>query len=109
LTNNLTTAGFVTVVDDTVVYKERLARLLAFIEARPVYMAVLAPDLERVRDRDKTRPEKSVFHIWAHLDEVMRREIAGIGCWVDSTRQSPEETTNEVMERVWTEGLIAGS
>ena len=67
---------------------------------------MLAPNLAVVRKRDHARPEKSTFHRWSHLDEMMRCEMAGIGCWIDSTRQAPSETAAEVSERVWKEGRI---
>jgi adenylylsulfate kinase-like enzyme len=107
LTNNLVAAGFVTVVDDVVVYGERLQRLLGLITARPIYMAVLAPRIDIAGERDRLRPEKTVFHLWSHLDAVMRRDMVGVGCWIDSSLQTPEETAAEVMSRIWTEGLVA--
>jgi chloramphenicol 3-O-phosphotransferase len=106
LVDNLAEAGFLPIVDDVVVYRSRLTRLSDGMKARPIYMAVLAPDLEIVRTRDGARPDKSVFHLWSHLDNVMRQEIMGIGCWIDSSQQTPAETAAEVMQRVWNEGLI---
>ena len=107
LADNLAEAGFLAIIDDVIIYPPRLERLLATIRTRPVFMAVLAPSLSVLQQRDRDRPDKHVFQRWAHLDEDMRRDIAGVGLWVDSTRQTPEETATEVMERVWKEGLIA--
>jgi adenylylsulfate kinase-like enzyme len=107
LTNNLVKAGFTTVIDDVVVYKPRLERLLELITARPVHMAMLAPRIDVAEERDRLRPEKTVFHLWSHLDAVMRVDMAGTGYWIDSSQHTPEETAAEVMRRVWTEGLVA--
>ena len=107
LSDNLVSAGFLTVVDDVFVYIERCRRFLSLLEARPLYMAVLAPCIEVAEERDQLRPEKTVFHLWSHLDAVMRREMKGLGCWIDSSRQTPEETATEVLARVWMEGLVA--
>jgi adenylylsulfate kinase-like enzyme len=107
LTDNLSAAGFLTVIDDVVVYRERLLRLFALITVRPIYMAMLAPHIDVAEERDRLRSEKTVFPIWSHLDAVMRREMDGIGCWVDSSKQTPDETAAEVMARVWTEGRVA--
>ncbi len=108
LADNIAEAGFFPVIDNVVVWRPRFERLLVGIRTRPLFMAILAPDLAVVRERDRTRPEKTVFHIWSHLDEMMRREMAGIGCWIDSSEQTPTETASEVMARVWKEGLVAG-
>jgi len=108
LADNIAEAGFLPVIDDVVVWWPRFDRLLVGVKTRPLFMAILAPDLAVVQERDRTRPEKTVFHIWSHLDGMMRREMGGIGCWIDSSERTPAETASEVMARVWTEGLVAG-
>jgi adenylylsulfate kinase-like enzyme len=108
LVDNLAEEGFLPIVDDVIIYPPRLQRLLASIRTRPVFMAVLAPSLAVLERRDRDRPDKHVFQRWSHLHDDMRRDMAGIGVWVDSTKQTPEATATEVMARVWKEGLIAG-
>src|SRR5688500_18768342 len=56
LTDNLAEFGFLPVIDDVVVYRPRLERLLACIRTRPVYMAVLAPLKAVAEQRDRDRP-----------------------------------------------------
>jgi adenylylsulfate kinase-like enzyme len=107
LADNLAEAGFLPVIDDVVVYMPRLERLLAGIRTRPLFIAMLAPDLDAIQQRDRDRPDKHVFNIWSHLDALMRREMSGFGCWIDSTRLTPHQTAAAVMERVWSEGLVA--
>ncbi len=106
LAGNFVEAGFVAVIDDVFVFKARLQRFLRFLSARPVYLAMLAPNIDVVRHRDATRPDKTVFHIWSHLDEVMRREMVGVGVWIDSSGMSAEETADEVVSRAWDEGWV---
>ena len=106
LADNLTAAGFLVVVDDVFVYRARLTRLLSLMKSRPVYLAMLAPGLETLRQRDATRGDKSVFQIWGHLDAVMRSEMPGVGLWLDTTDQTPEQTVDHLLERVWGEGLL---
>ena len=106
LVENFADAGIFVIVDDTVVYRERLDRLVGMVHTRPIYVAVLAPPRETVHQRDAGRAEKTVFSIWAHLDEVMRTEMDGVCLWLDSEAITPEETARAVLERAWSEGLL---
>jgi hypothetical protein len=107
LTNNFTHQGFLTVIDDCIVGLPRWKRLLAGIRARPVYLAMLAPDVGTVEQRDRDR-DKHVFHLWSHLDAIMRRDMSGIGYWIDTTAMTAEATADAVLARVWVEGRIDG-
>ena len=40
------------------------------------------------------------------LDEVLRHETPRIGLWIDSSVQTPDETVEEILDRVGQEGLI---
>ena len=42
----------------------------------------------------------------AVLDHAIRETIGGIGLWLDSSNQTPEETVEEILQRVWTEGTL---
>ena len=107
LTDNIAEAGFPPVIDDVVVWLPRFERLLAGIKTRPLFMAILAPDSAVIEQRVRLQPQKSVFHLWSHLDDMMRRDMAGIGCWFDSAQQTPADTAAAVIARVWNEGLVA--
>jgi chloramphenicol 3-O-phosphotransferase len=108
LIDNFAGEGFVVVVDDVIAYHARLNRYLEVIKTRPVYMAVLAPPLNIALARDLARPEKTVGHLWAHLDAVIRSEMCGVGLWVDSSGMTEEQTADEVLQGVWSQGHIAG-
>jgi predicted kinase len=107
LADNLAEAGFFPVIDDVVAYQERLERLLRLVRTRPAYMAVLAPPSAVALERDETRDGKTVAQEWLFLDEVIRSELAGNGHWLDTSSMDAEQTTNAVIDRVWSEGLVA--
>lgn len=106
LARNLDAAGFFVVIDDVYVVQWRLNRIRELLNTSQVWMAVLNPAKSTVEQRDEERPEKTVFPIWSHLYEIQQAEMTGIGCWIDSTSQTPEETAAEVLKRVWVEGII---
>jgi chloramphenicol 3-O-phosphotransferase len=106
LADNFDAYGFLPIVDDVFVYRLRLRRLLSYMTARPVFLVQLAPTPEVARQRDAKRPEKTVFHLWSHLDGVLRAEMAGLGLWVDSSRLTAEQTAEAVLREVWQAGRI---
>ena len=89
--------GVTPVIDDAVVRKARLEDYLARLAARPVMLALLAPPLEVALSRDSLRVEKTVGHIWAHLDDVMRREMNSLGLWIDTADLTVEETVELIL------------
>lgn len=98
-------AAFTVIIDDIIV-GERWDHLRDELRGVSFYFVVLAPDVETAIRRDATR-EKMVGAEWAHfLDGELRKTMAGVGLWVDSTRQSPEETVEEIVQRIWDEGLV---
>jgi hypothetical protein len=67
----------------------------------------LAPSLDVVRRRNEERPNKNVFEPWSPiLDRAIRETIGEIGLWLDDSNQTPEETVEEILQRVWTEGTL---
>ncbi len=97
-------AGFTAVIDDIII-GERWDHLREDLAGLPFYFVVLAPEVETVITRDAGRP-KTVGAGWAeHLDGELRRTMAGAGLWVDGTRQTAEETVDEIMRRL-DEGLV---
>ena len=90
-------SGVTPVIDDVVVRKARLEDYLARLAARPIMLAMLAPPLEVALSRDSLRDEKTVGHIWAHLDGVMRREMNGVGLWIDTADLTVDETVDLIL------------
>jgi len=93
-------AGFTPVIDDVVI-GDRIDEFRAGLRSRPVLFVMLTPRPEVVRLRDAARPEKHVFDIWGHLDDVVRNETPKVGLWLDSSEQTPEETAEEILRSAW--------
>ncbi|HYH12178.1 MAG TPA: hypothetical protein VD789_07465, partial [Thermomicrobiales bacterium] len=43
--------------------------------------------------------EKTVAHLWVHLEEELNRELKTIGVWINSHDQTPAETVAEIRAR----------
>ena len=100
-------SGIIPVIDDVIVYRERLQEYAALIHSRPLALVMLAPPLQVSLARDAARTEKHVGHIWGHLDGVMRQELTGTGLWIDNSGLSPNQTVDVILERIRPEGIIA--
>jgi adenylylsulfate kinase-like enzyme len=98
-------AGFTAMIGDIVI-GERWHHLREDLRGVPFRLVVLAPKVESVIGRDAAR-SYTVGEEWAHhLDRELRETMAGIGMWVDSTNQTPEETVDEIVRRLPEEGMI---
>jgi len=59
-------------------------------------------DFVVVRQRDANRVKAPQGEAWArHLDQALRATMAGIGLWIDSSAQSPQETVDEILRRLF--------
>jgi predicted ATPase len=99
-------AGFTPIIDDVVI-GTRLAELRADLRSRPLFFVLLTPAPDVVRDRNRQRPSKDVFETWGHLDAVAREETPRVGLWLDTSRQTPEESAEEILRRAWAEAIVA--
>jgi predicted kinase len=97
-------AGVIPVFDDVVIRRQHLDFYLRSIRSRPLHLVVLAPGPAAVAERDAGR-DKHVAKTWEFLDEIMRRELAGAGIWIDSSAQTVAETVAEILART---GVRAG-
>ncbi len=77
------------------------------LEGAPFSLIVLAPRVEVVAgQRDVTRAKRPLGEAWAvYLDQALRASIAGIGLWLDTSEQTPEETVEEILRRLWPDSL----
>lgn len=98
-------AGFVPVVDDIVV-GSRLEEFRSDLRSRPLFFVLLLPTLEALRLRNADRAKADVFHQAQQLDPVARRETPPVGLRIDTSHQLPEQSADEIFERLWTEGRI---
>ncbi|MBF8189536.1 AAA family ATPase [Nonomuraea sp. K274] len=92
-------AGFTAIVQD-VVLGEDLTKFAKMIRTRPLYVVVLAPDPVEVERRERERP-KTGYGEWTigRLDAALRGETPRLGLWLDTSRQTPEETVTEIISR----------
>ena len=105
-------AGFTVVLQD-IVLGGYLTEMVAAIRTRPLYAVVLAPRPGIVAEREAARRlarGKTAYKPGdegpAELDAHLRRETPKIGLWLDTSEQTVEQTTGEVLSRVWAEGRV---
>lgn len=84
-----------------------LQEMAELIRNRPLYVIVLTPNQEEIAKREASRPKKG-YGLWSigELDRQLRDETPKMGMWLDSSSLSPEETAEEIWQRVWTEARI---
>jgi hypothetical protein len=99
-------AGYTVVVSEIVLgyaYEWFSTRL----RGRPLLLVNLAPSLAAVRKRVAARHKTEPFEPWSPIvDQAMRATLHGVGLWIDSSDQTPDETVDEIVRRVWTEGVL---
>lgn len=93
-------AGITAVVQDILVGGD-LPRFLGLLDHRPVYVVVLAPDARTLAQRDAARA-KTGYVGWtpAGFDRELREATPPIGLWLDTSRQSPEQTVATILSRL---------
>nr|WP_294693960.1 AAA family ATPase [uncultured Friedmanniella sp.] len=90
-------AGFDAVVQDVIIGSE-LERFVAQIATPQRYLVVLSPSVSALEWREEQRAKAGYVHFSpGALDEVLRRETAQIGYWLDSSAQTPEETADDIL------------
>ena len=98
-------ADFIPVIDDVVI-GFRPDDFMADLKSQPVLLVMLLPRLDVVQRRDAECSEKHVFHLWGHLDAVVRSETRRQGLWLDTSDLSAQETVAEIRERAWPEAIL---
>jgi hypothetical protein len=64
-----------------------------------LHLVVLDPGQEIAVHRDRARPEKTVAHVWVHMEDALHRELAGLGLWINSADLSVEDTVELILRR----------
>lgn len=105
-------AGFTVVLQD-IVLGSHLTEMVAAIQARPLYVVVLAPRPEVVAQREQARGlarGKTAYKPGdkgpAELDAALRHETPRTGLWLDSSEQTLDQTVAELLARVWSEARV---
>jgi predicted kinase len=104
LARNFYRAGFTVVVEHAVSRRSWVDRFVSQLGELPVSLVVLAPTWEVALERDRTRAEKQVASAFGHMDAELRRELAGLGWWLDTSAL----TVAESVDRVFAEGITQG-
>ena len=90
-------AGFDAVVQDVIIGSE-LERFVRRISAPHRFLVVLSPSVSALEWREEQRTKSGYVHFSpGALDEVLRRETAQIGYWLDSSAQTPDETVADIL------------
>lgn len=97
LARSFAEAAFVPVIDYVIVDRARLEEYRGHLPGFALRLVTLAPGADVALERDRLRPEKTVAAAWTHLDAVMRRELHGIGLWIDSATLSVQETVDRIL------------
>jgi hypothetical protein len=96
-----------TVVIDEIIDRKTLDVLAIEIKHRPLYLAVLAPTLDVVRERAVTRTKTEPFLPWSPIvDTILRKSLRGVGLWLDTSTMSPVAAASEILARIWDEGKL---
>jgi chloramphenicol 3-O-phosphotransferase len=90
-------AGFNVVVED-VIAGPVLADVVNWISSRPLHVVVLLPSERTITQRDTERVT-SAYSDWnvSTLRAGFAEETPRIGLWLDTTKQTPEETVEAIL------------
>lgn len=90
-------AGFDAIVQDVIIGPE-LAGFVDRIATIDRYLVVLSPTVSALEWRERQRTKDGYLHFSPGvLDEVLRRETARIGYWLDSSAQTPDQTVDDIL------------
>ncbi|MET1007999.1 MAG: AAA family ATPase [Propionibacteriaceae bacterium] len=90
-------AGFDAIVQDVIIGTE-LAGFINRVRTARRYLIVLSPSVSALEWREEQRAKAGYVHFSpGALDDVLRRETAQIGYWLDSSAQTPEETVTDIL------------
>ncbi|MET9879703.1 AAA family ATPase [Actinacidiphila glaucinigra] len=90
-------SGFTPVLQD-VILGDELPRTIALLRTRPLHVVVLVPSPEAIAAREAGR-KKRAYGAWtpADLDRALRAGTPRIGLWLDTSRQTPQETVDAIL------------
>jgi predicted kinase len=91
-------AGFTVVLDD-IILGGRWQELQEELEGYPFSLVVLAPSVDEVvQQRDRQRSKLPLGETWAsYLDDAFRSTMTGVGHWIDTSHQTPEQTVEQIL------------
>lgn len=98
LARSFAAAGFTPIIDYVVVNQERLAEYAQQLTGFTLRLVTLAPRVTVALQRDRDRPEKTVAMPWTYLDEIMAKELAGVGLRLDNSDLSVAQAVDSILE-----------
>lgn len=97
LARSFAETGFMVAIDYVLVSRQRLEEYRGQLDGFTLRLVTLSPGAAVALERDRLRPEKTVAHLWTHLEEEIRAELAGVGLWVDNGPLTVEETAEYIL------------
>jgi chloramphenicol 3-O-phosphotransferase len=99
LANNFVDYGFTVLVDTVVADRAELDFMLGLLAPRPVRLVSLAPGIDACVHRNLHRgPEDQFFfNDYPRLEADMRRDLAELGWWFDTSALTPQETAERLV------------
>jgi hypothetical protein len=97
--------GIVPVIDDIAV-GEQMDVYISAIQSRPLFVVQLAPRAEIALARGRVRDRGYGGEEWLILDDVMRRENAGVGLWLDTSEMTVQGTVDAILARAPSEAAV---
>jgi adenylylsulfate kinase-like enzyme len=97
-------AGFTTVVQDNI-YGSDVVEWLGRVRTRPLHLVVLRPSIEVVTERHDERRARTGKVAYSEAfdpsenDRHLATTPAGLGLWLDTSDQTPEQTVDEILAR----------
>jgi chloramphenicol 3-O-phosphotransferase len=97
-------AGFTTVVQDNI-YGPDVVEWLDRVRARPRHLVVLRPSVAVVTARHDERRDRTGKVAYtesfdpAENDRHLATTATGLGLWLDTSTQTPEQTVDEILAR----------
>ncbi|GLV56488.1 hypothetical protein KDH_33280 [Dictyobacter sp. S3.2.2.5] len=94
-------AGYTVVLDDIII-GDRWQHLQEELHGLPFSLVVLAPRVDVVaQHRDLSRAKDPQGYAWAtYLDHELRATMSGIGLWIDTSEQTPDETVEQLLRNL---------
>lgn len=93
---------FAPVIEYLVARRAELTLYRELLEGLDLHLVVLSPSAEvlRRRDEERARSHGHTHEDMAPLGQVMKRELAGTGLWLDNGKLTAEETVSEILVRM---------
>ncbi|MBN1189434.1 MAG: AAA family ATPase [Dehalococcoidales bacterium] len=99
-------SGIFPVLEQCISTRRYLDYLFSRIKSRPVAMVVLAPPVEVALERDRQRIEKNVAHLYIDNYFEMKKELSGIGLWLDTKEMTPDQTAEAIVREAFSKGIV---